>query len=188
MLIQLTLNLPAYQIPPIIRGYLPTLQRYRFGSTGDKTYQAGDESKNGIVYTTTISSCTKEFKNRFEYFTLPPKPPTLSNLEVGSSAQNNEGVATIGGFVTPYTTEQYKCVPFNQLTDLQGSYVIPGNKNLSMILDEKKQIVQRQDKGDATTKSFTTDQIETYVVIGVGGLMFLALGIRAFQAISNMRK
>lgn len=188
MQLLLTFNFPMYQIPPIIRGYLPTLQTYRFGSTGNKTYQLGDESRNGIVYSTTISSCTNEFKNRFEYFTMPPKPPTLSNLELGASGQTNEGVTMIGGSSAPYTTEQYKCVPFNQLTDLQGSYVIPGNKNLSMILKEKNQILQKQNKGDVTTKSLTTDEIETYVVIGIGGLMFLALAIRGIMAIKNNGK
>lgn len=188
MRLLLTFNFPMYQIPPIIREYLPTLQNYRFGSTGNKVYQSGDESRSGIVYTTTISSCTNEFKNRFEYFTMPPKPPTLSNLNVGSSGQMNEGVSINNNDMTRYTTEQYKCVPFNQLTDLQGSYVIPGNKNLSMILNEKNQILQKQNKGDATTKSLTTDDIETYVVIGIGGLMFLALAIRGIMAIKNNGK
>jgi hypothetical protein len=121
-------------------------------------------SRQGIVYSTTpFSSCTDEFKYRFEYFTLPPKV-------------SNRKLAGIKSDTCPYyQTTQYRCAPFNQSTDLSGNYVIPGNKSLQTILKEEKTI---KDNLDSSNKDINSDfiTIAASVVIlvgGVGGLLYV---------------
>jgi mono/diheme cytochrome c family protein len=70
-------------------------------------------------------------------------------------------------------------MPFNQLTDLSGNYVVPGNKTLDTILYEKQQAQLKQNAGDmpSTTNTLTTEQIEGIVagVAGVGIAVVLAI-------------
>ena len=67
----------------------------------------------------TISVSSDYFRNRLEYFILPPR---------SSSRQFNTEQCPY------YKTSQYKCMPFNQLKDLSNNYVIPGSKTLNTIL------------------------------------------------------
>jgi hypothetical protein len=181
--LQLNFNFVPYKLPPSVRLFFPTAQNYRFGPNGDKIVNVSDQSKEGFVYKSSISSCTNEFKNRFEYFTLPPK---LQGVSFSNNNENAQGLMLGSQAKTNLrTTEQYKCVPFNQLTDLNGSYVIPGNKTLGMILNEKNEVEKIQNKGDVSTKSFTTDEIENYVAIGVGGAILLGIAIRGFIFFKN---
>jgi hypothetical protein len=165
LLIQLNGNLPSYMIPPAIRGGDSTLRSYKFDDDGNKVPTI--TSQDGIIYSTPLSSCTDEFRHRFEYFTLPPRLPASV-----SSSFNSEQCPY-------YKTTQYKCMPFNQLTDLSGNYVIPGNKTLDTILYEKQQAQLKENAGDvpSTTNTLTTEQIEGIVagVAGVGIAVVLAI-------------
>ena len=165
LLVQLNSNLSPYMIPPAIRGGDATLRSYKFDDDGNKVPTI--TSKDGIIYSTPLSSCTDEFRHRFEYFTLPPRLPASV-----SSSFNSEQCPY-------YKTTQYKCMPFNQLTDLSGNYVIPGNKTLDTLLYEKQQAQQKENAGDmpSTTNTLTTEQIEGIVagVAGVGIAVVLAI-------------
>jgi hypothetical protein len=86
-----------------------------------------------------------------------------------------------------YKTTQYKCVPFNQLKDLSGNYVVPGNKTLDTILYEQQQAQQKENAGDMTTtkNGLTTEQIEG-MVAGIAG--FLIAGALAVYVGSKISK
>jgi hypothetical protein len=68
-------------------------------------------------------------------------------------------------------------MPFNQLSDLSGEYVIPGNKTLDTILYEQEQAAQKatSESIQADTKtSLTTEQIEG-IIAGVAGVAIVGL-------------
>jgi hypothetical protein len=168
LLIQLNSNLPTYMVPPAIRGGDSTLRSFKFDDEGNKVPTL--ISQDGIIYSTPLSSCTDEFRHRFEFFTLPPRLPTIK-----SAKWNTEQCPY-------YKTSQYKCVPFNQLTDLgnigDGSYVIPGNKTLDTILMERQQTQKSQTLGnlEAPKDTLTTEQIEAAIGIVLGsGIALVAL-------------
>lgn len=173
LLLQINGTLSPYMIPPAIRGGDSTLRSYKFDDEGNKVPTI--TSQDGIIYSTPLSSCTDEFKHRFTYFTLPPKTPAA--------------VATFNNEQCPYyKTTQYKCMPFNQLSDLSGNYVIPGNKTLDTILYERQQAQLSQNKGDTIDTSsnvLTTEQIETYVAMGAGALIAGIIALKVGSWISN---
>ena len=159
LLIQLNGKLSTYSIPPAIRGGDSTLRSYKFNDDGIKVPTI--ISQDGIIYSTPLSSCTDEFRHRFEFFSFPPRLPS-------STKWNSEQCPY-------YKTSQYKCVPFNQIKDLSGNYVIPGNKTLDTILYEKQQTQLKQNAGDINApKTLTTDQIEG-MVAGVAGIAIAAI-------------
>ena len=159
LLIQLNAKLSTYTITPAIRGGDSTLRSYKFNNEGNKVVT--DTSQDGIIYATPISSCTDDFKHRFEYFTVPPRLPSSV-----SARYNSEQCPY-------YKTTQYKCMPFNQLKDLSGEYVIPGNKTLDTLLYEQQQ--QQSNAIDTSVKqSLSTEQIET-IVAGVAGVAIASI-------------
>jgi hypothetical protein len=173
LLLQLNGTLSPYMIPPAIRGGDSTLRSYKFDDEGNKIPTI--TSQDGIIYSTPLSSCTDEFKHRFNYFTIPPKTPS------GVAKLNNEQSSY-------YKTTQYKCMPFNQLADLSGNYVIPGNKTLDTILYEQQQTQLTQNNGnisDTTTNNLTTEQIETYIAMGAGVLIAGIIALKVGSWISN---
>jgi hypothetical protein len=180
LLLQLNYKIPSYQIPSLIRDNQNTMLTYQFGSLGRKTFRKQDQSKNGSVYTMQLSSCSSEFTNRFEYFLLPPKSPFVSN-DLSVSGENNSSLtsastsasasASASAASSSYKTNQYKCVPLNQLTDISNGYVIKGNKSLETILKEQEQLKKEQQEGYSRNnpkQSITTDQIETFVALTAG--------------------
>jgi len=123
-----TLNnlIPAFTIPPAIRGGDKTVQQHDIKTVNQAIVKTPTElSSTGEIYKTNLSTTDALFINTFEYFTSPPRLP-ISN-------QTNSDKCPY------YKTNQYKCVPFNQLTDLDSSntYVVPGSKSLDTILEEK---------------------------------------------------
>jgi hypothetical protein len=178
LLIQLNGNLPTYMIPPAIRGGDSTLRSFKFDDEGNKIPTL--LSQDGIIYSTPLSSCTDEFRHRFEFFSLPPRLPITSSNTKWNTEQ-----------CPYYKTSQYKCVPFNQLTDLgnlpDGSYVIPGNKTLDTILAERQQLQKGQTLNSVQTSdnTLTTDQIETIIAGVIGGGIALSLLIWAGTWISK---
>lgn len=166
LLLQLNGGLQPYMVPPAIRGTEATLRSYTFDDSGNKVPSV--TSSDGIIYTTSISSCTDEFKNRFEYFTLPPRLP--------NSAQFNSEQCPY------YKTTQYKCMPFDQLKDLSGAYVVPGNKTLDTILQEQEnsQAVQNE-----TNQSMSVETIEAIVGGSIGGVVVIFGAIALYKWVSS---
>lgn len=159
-------KLSSYQLPAALRDGASTIKMYKFDDDGNKIPTLA--SSSGEMYTTTLSSCSDDFSNRFEYFSKPPLLPT---------SQFSKDICPY------YTTQQYKCVPFNQLQDLSGNYVIPGNKTLETILAEQ-QLVKEKQLGK-TTKSMSAAEIEIMVAGIVGGLFALGLAIKIGSWISK---
>ena len=164
LLIQLNGNLPTYVVPPAIRGGDSTLRSFKFDDEGNKVPTL--ISRDGIIYATPISSCTDEFRHRFEFFTLPPRLPTSA-----SSGWNSEQCPY-------YKTTQYKCMPFNKLRDTAdlngGTYVIPGNKTLDTILMERDKTKLEEVGAPPNEKTLTTEQIEA-IVAGVAGVAIASI-------------
>ena len=103
-------QLYTYQLPPGIRGGDATVRSYTVDDNGVKS--ATQVDTNGVLYTTPLSTCTDEFKNRFEYFAQPPRIPTISSKQSIPSQKDQ----------CP-TVKQYKCLPFDQLRDQTGTFV-----------------------------------------------------------------
>jgi hypothetical protein len=170
LLIQIGIELQPYMMPPAIRGADSTVRSYKFDDDGRKVPTI--ISKDGILYRTPLSSCTDDFKNRFEHFKLPPQIPNSKHFNTEKCPY--------------YKTTQYKCVPFNQLKDLSGNYVVPGNKTLDTILYEQNQAIKANTNGTVPGEStkvnnqITTEQIETFVGVLLGtaiaGLVAIKVG------------
>lgn len=186
LLLQLNGTLPPYTLPPAIRGGDATLQSYEIDEEGRKV--ATNVSKEGVIYATRLSSCTDDFKHRFEYFTRPPLLPSSAKGS-GPPGFNTEQCPY-------YKTSQYKCVPFNQLTDLSGDYVIPGIKTLETIRYEQKKQKEGEKKksgdGGDTSGGNTdgnggppTEEMETLVAMGIGGLLAGLLVFRVVTWVAN---
>jgi hypothetical protein len=125
-------SLSTYQIPPGIRGGESTVRAYTVNDDGKKIPTKLDSS--GIIYTSPLSTCSDDFKNRFEYFTLSPQL-TSSSAKIASLKMKNcsEGFEDANS-----TLKGYKCVPFSQLRDSDGNYVsVKGAKDLDEILKNR---------------------------------------------------
>jgi hypothetical protein len=148
----ITSALLPYYVPLQLRNFESTLVLYDFDSYGNKIPKR--TSNNGEISQTTLSSCDDEFKNRVEYFTKPPY------IVSKSKSFNSEKCPY-------YKTNEYKCVPFNQLHDLSGvnqdAYVIPGNSTLQNILDKNKSSTSTS----SVSVSMATDDIIVYSTIGI---------------------
>lgn len=172
LLLQLNTNLPSYQVPPAIRGGDSTLRSFTFDDDGNKVPNI--ISQDGITYSTPISSCTDEFRHRFEYFTQPPRLPASVSAKFNTEK------------CPYYKTTEYKCVPFNQLKDLSGAYVIPGNKTLDTILYEQDKAKQEEEAGNAGSPSaISADTIETIIAAIAGGGIALLIAIYVGSKISK---
>jgi len=157
--------LPSYQLPPAIRGGDSTVTSYNYNSNGRITVK--NTSVNGNIPTMQVSTCTDNFTNNFVYYTQPPRIPSSSS---SSSGTNNQ--------CPYYQTTQYKCVPFNQLKDLSGQYVIPGGRTLNTLLEETQQVQVMQNNGNLVPNAngtLSTADIEG-IVAGVAGGIIVLLG------------
>lgn len=94
-----------------------------------------------------ISTISDNFRKGFQYFQLPPNTQTKKfNTDT----------------CPYYQTSQYKCTPFNQLTDLSNNYVIPGNKTLEDILEKEEE-----------EEPINTDDVMIYAIVGVLSIVFI---------------
>lgn len=156
LLLQLGGSLKPFECPPALRNAEDTMYSYRFSDSGVKNMLSS--SSDGLMYRVPISSVSSEFKERFEYFTKPPRLPT--------SKFNSE--------VCPYyKTEQYKCVPFNQLSDLSGDYVIPGNSTLQSLLSKQNANIRSELKKPSA--SITPAEVGDFAGILVGSTAAILL-------------
>ena len=94
LLTQLGQNLIPYQLHASLRG-------------GDATVLSSSTSQKGNLHLSQLSTCTEEFRHRFEYFTKPPQRTNQSRKE-GFTNPSQPSCSTI---------PQYKCVPISQLSD-----------------------------------------------------------------------
>jgi len=156
----ITQALLPYYVPLIIRNYENTVISYEFDSYGNKIPKL--TSNKGEISQITLSSCNDEFKNRVEYFIMPPHIISKSLKSFNSEK------------CPYYKTNEYKCVPFNQLHDLSGvnqdAYVIPGNSTLQDILDKNKST-----SGSSTSVSTATDDIIVYSTVAVCGIAVIIM-------------
>ncbi len=178
-------SLKKYEVPPAIRGGDSTLYRFEMNDGKKRIIQT---SSIGNIYSTPVSSCTDEFKNRFDYFTLPPRTHSKSR---SSTSKNGLTRLVSGTFPDSekcdyYPTTQYKCMPFDQLRDLSGNYVVPGNTTLDEILQQKQSTQAKQNKGDlSVSTSLTTQQIEAIIGGTIGGIIAIMIGYKVLTYISN---
>lgn len=108
--------LPEFKLPPASRTAFATIRDY---SLVDGIRRATVVSVDGLVYSQSlISTASNDFKQRFIYYTKPPKL-------IGKFSEDN---------CPHYKTSQYKCVPFNKLQDISGDYVIRGANSLDSLL------------------------------------------------------
>jgi hypothetical protein len=170
-----TTSLPDFQIPPAFRNGEKTIKSYKFNDSGVKVPTT--ISEEGYLYKTSISSCSEDFQNRFEYFTQPPRLP---------STKFSKDVCPY------YKTTQYKCVPFNQMTDLSGLYVVPGGKTLDTILQEKNILLQQQINQNTNVNlnasakgTISGGDVETIIASVIGGLVALSVILKAGSWLSK---
>lgn len=152
--------LPSYEIPLSIRAWEPTILRYRM-SNGTKN--PTELSSSGQIYSTTVSTCTEEFHDRFEYMFLPPRSDTRAPTSASSSGDTQDSCRRL-------TTEQYKCVPFHEGTDLSDNVVIPGGTTLADVLNKQK---KGKENKDEISEGLTPGEIEGIVGGSIGGVLLL---------------
>ena len=166
-------TLPPYHVPLTIRNLQNTVTQFKYDSSGNKIVTG--TSDKGVIYATQLSSCTDEFRNRFEWFIKPP-------YRTGKSKSFNSEKCPY------YKTTEYKCVPFNQLHDLSGSnqdaYVIPGNTSLQNILDNQSSIKLNANLESAFNQISTEDIIE-YSAIAASTIVILFVVYKIGSHISN---
>lgn len=172
LVLQLQGNLTPYQFPPVLRSNERTLTKYRMDD-GKKI--PTESSSTGELYVTSLTSCSEDFKKRFTYFILPKR----SETRVSSSLKNNTEQCKT------YTTAQYKCVPFNELTDLSGNVVIPGNTTLEDIRKKQAEEKAKASGSSASSSELSSGEIEAIVGGSIGGIIMLYLLYRGAIYIFN---
>lgn len=155
LILQLGGNLPRYRCPVSIRGPDPTLLTYEFDS-GSKTALT---TSDGFLYTSPLSSCTDEFRNRIEFFASAPKTTASS---VGTSATSSLSQCK-------YNTKQYKCVPLDKLSTLNEGDIASG-KPLDQCIT-----AQYPTSPIAPDSSYSIEQMET--IAGAAGSVIVLIGI-----------
>lgn len=172
-------SLPEFNLPGPLRNNQPTLVRYRMDN-GKKipTETSGD----GRLYVTTLSTCTEEFRDRFEYLLLPPRTDTRPPSSDPSSGKGGDQ-----GSCRRLTTEQYKCVPFREGTDLSGNVVIPRGTTLAEVLKKQKE-AKSATQGAPTTEipgGLSTGEIEGIIGGSIGGILLIYAVYRGVTYIFN---
>jgi hypothetical protein len=153
-------GLSAYQLPPVLRGADSTVKTFDFNESGTKVVKT--TSQDGLLYKITVSSCTEEFKNRFQYFTMAPRIPG-----------QKKDPSTDKGHPS-YTTNQYKCMPFSTFYNItDNNYVsLKDMKNadsLDTVLQKEKDLENENILPSPTTDSTDSkDMVNTSIGIGIG--------------------
>lgn len=153
-------NPSRYRCPVSIRGADPTLLTYRFDDSGNKT--SVTTSSDGYIYTSPLSSCTAEFRDRIEFFEHAPKPTSSSS----SSSGNDK---------CKYTRAQYKCVPLSKVNELHE-----GDNTSKRTID---QCINDQNI-PTTPKSYESSIQEMETLAGVVGSVVgsIVIAVAIFQA------
>jgi hypothetical protein len=196
LVLRLNGTLSEYTIPMTIRGDNMTLLRYRMDNGRKLPIEYSAEGK---VYITTVSTCTEEFYKGFEHFILPSRKNVRTSSGAQTSRNNTNPSQIVESFTSSpsesdgnscrrLTTQQYKCVPFNEATDLSGNIVIPGNTTLDDILKKQKENKAKQNQGTVTapgTETLSSEAIEGIIGGSIGGIILFYLGYRGITYIFN---
>lgn len=172
--------LPSYRIPSSVRKDGRTFMRQRMNN-GAK--ELTEPSMKGEIYTTTVSTCTEEFRGRFEYFTLPSHSFTECKRD-GSTRVSPRPDSSCRRL----PTSQYKCVPFNEKTDVKGGLVYPTGATLKDVLESQKKAADAAaaKQGESTSVGgLTPAQIEGIIGGSIGGIVLLYLVYRGVTYIFN---
>ena len=155
-------SLFTYQLPSGIRGNDATVRAYTIDDNGNKVVTQVDRS--GVMYTIPLSTCSEDFKNRFEYFTI--RPELVFSNKISSKFGSKTAVGTCP------TVRQYKCMPFDQLRDVQGEYVqMSDGKCLDDIIQ------QGQTSTSSTTKESSASMSVSEIEEIIGGVLAGTLGL-----------
>ena len=73
-------------------------------------------------------------------------------------------------------------MPFDQLKDLSGAYVVPGNKTLDTILQQKD---ENQKTQNSANQSVSVETIETIVGGSIGGVIVIVGAIGLYKWVSS---
>jgi len=169
-------RLSTFQIPPGLRGGDATVRNYTIDDDGNKVATQIDGS--GVIYTSPLSTCTDDFKNRFEYFSFPPQRVSSTRMNV---SKNKSGTCP--------TVKQYKCMPFDQLRDNQGGYVqVSDGTCLDDIIQQGKPVPSSADSSSDPSKiekGYSVAEIEEIVASVIGGALGLVLLIWAVSKITK---
>jgi len=160
-------NPSRYQCPVSIRGADPTLLTYRFDDSGNKT--SVTTSSDGYIYTTPLSSCTAEFRDRIEFFEHAPKPTSSSSS--ASSTRNDQ---------CKNTRTQYKCVEISKLDGLTQNDIKNGKSIDDCITAQKTPIKLNSAEENLKMEAFATS------IISVVGSIVIVIG--AFHLYKSMKE
>lgn len=159
-----------YKAPIPIKGTDPTVIKYTFDNDGKKKSTA--TSTDGFLYTTQITSCSEEFKDYIQHFTIPPGLPSSSDGSTNPSSNL-------------YRPAQYKCVPFNQLRDMSGKYVKLGSKSMEQVMTEQQKATRAAQNESASSgtpvDSDSTELILEIVGTGVGIILVSFVVYQVYQ-------
>ena len=133
-------NPSRYRCPVSIRGADPTLLTYRFDDSGNKT--ALNSSSDGYIYTSPLSSCTAEFRERIEFFTHAPKPSSSSTSAGKDQCKN--------------TRMQYKCVEMSKLNGLTQNDINGGKSIDQCITNQKTPVTPNSAEDNLKMEAFAT--------------------------------
>lgn len=158
LVLQIGGSLRRYRCPVSIRGPDPTLLTYRFDDSGTKTQST--TSSEGFIYTSPLSSCTDEFRQRIEYFVQAPKPTTSSTVVSGNADK------------CKYTANQYKCVPLNKLSTLKEGDIASG-ASLDQCIKDQYPVAPI-----APDSAMSIAEMET--IAGVAGSVIILISVGLF--------
>jgi len=163
-------TLHRYRCPVSIRGADPTLRTYRYDESGnklpDKPY-----SSEGHIYTSPLSSCTDEFRQRIEFFAQAPKPSSSVTVTGTDTCKYN-------------STKQYKCVALNKLNQLHEGDIASA-KTLDQCITANYTTPPTSDSSSSVEEMELLAGVVGSVVVGIIGILGV---ISAYQYFTNKPK
>ena len=185
LLLQLNGSLPSYMIPDLLRGSKPTLQSYTLVNARKTPKEI---SYNGVIYAISLSSCSDDFKNRFEFFTLSPKYTKTPSTKEGFVSYSLDKSITEGFATRQYkceskrlrdinTNDKYKCMTFDTqaVNDGTNTYLKPNDKMIGLndILSKSTEIIQKE---HSIFDNLTTEETEKFIAVCIGsGLIVVSI-------------
>jgi len=139
-------TLMEYRMPDIMRNNMRTVEFYTITAEGTNTILSTD----GVINSTTpFTACSNNMQFSIEKYVEPPKKVTSSSLKQSSNRCD----------MIP--TEQYKCTPFNQKTNLDksGNYVKLGDSSLADIMKDENVILT--DQNNTATGMFSESFVKS---------------------------
>jgi len=157
-----------YRLPPALLDGFATVMTY---DVVNGVKSVGSISTEGQIPSSSISVTPNALGHSFtSIFQYNLKPPALSsNFDKNSCPY--------------YKTSQYKCVPFNQMSDLSGEYVVPKDATtLDNIIKERDELVAGE-KGDVI---LSWQAILGWIGGVIGGLLLLAAIYFGFSYVNTL--